>query len=277
MSEPIRDACHDLNNLLGTILLSSDAAGKRSNEADDRAAFDTIAESARRAGELVARLPSLADGANGPGPEERDLAYLVRMHPAPPSVVIELEEHCKRDDIPLMDRAGVQLLMALVSAARAESILELGTAYGYSAICMALAQSPAGRIRTIDPDTARTAIAKSYFARAGVAERIEVVNQPALDAIAAMRHPTYDLVFLDAVKSEYAAYLEAVLPHVRTSGVIVVDNLLWHHRSALAPSAADDDSTRAIREFNRMFLAHPALRAVILPVGDGVGFGVKIN
>ncbi len=277
MSDSVRDACHDLNNVLGTILLSSDAARKRAKEAADRASFELIAEGARRAGELVAQLPALADSENGSGRVARDLDYLAGMHPALPPVVVELEEHCKRDGIPLMDRAGVQLLMAIVSAARAESILELGTAYGYSAICMALAQSPGGRIRTIDPDTARTAIAESYFERAGVAARIEVVNQPALDAIASMKQPTYDLVFLDAVKAEYAAYLEAVLPHVRTSGVIVVDNLLWHHSAAAAPSADDDESTRAIREFNRTFLAHPALRAVILPVGDGVGFGVKIT
>jgi caffeoyl-CoA O-methyltransferase len=277
MSDSVRDACHDLNNVLGTILLSSDAARKRTKEADDRASFELIAEGARRAGELVARLPALASSANGSELVERDFVYLAGLHPAPPPVVVELEEHCKRDDIPLMDRAGVQLLMSIVSAARAESILELGTAYGYSEICMALAQSPTGRIRTIDPDAARTAIAKSYFDRAGVAGRIEIVNQPALGAIASMEHPTYDLVLLDAVKTEYAAYLEAVLPHVRTSGVIVVDNLLWHHRSAAAPASDDEESTRAIRDFNRMFLAHPALRAVIVPVGDGVGFGVKIN
>jgi predicted O-methyltransferase YrrM len=277
MSDSVRDACHDLNNVLGTVLLSSDAARKRTKDAADRASFEVIAESARRAGELVARLPALAGNANGSGLVENDLAYLAGLHPAPPPVVVELEEHCKRDEIPLMERAGVQLLMSIVSASRAESILELGTAYGYSAICMALAQSPAGRIRTIDPDAARTTIAQSYFERAGVAGRIEVVNQPALEAIASMKHPVYDLVFLDAVKTEYAAYLEAVLPHMRASGVVVVDNLLWHHRSAAAPSADDEESTRAIREFNRTFLAHPALRAVILPVGDGVGFGVKID
>ena len=277
MSDSIRDACHDLNNVLGTILLSSDAARKRTNIAADRTSFELIADGARRAGEIVARLPALADGANGSARFERDLSDLAGLHAAPPPVVVELEEHCKRDGIPLMDRAGVQLLMSIVSAARADSILELGTAYGYSAICMALAQSPAGRLWTIDPDTARTTIAKSYFERAGVAGRIEVIDQPALDAIGSMKHPSYDVVFIDAVKAEYAAYLEAVLPHVRTSGVIVVDNLLWHHSAAAAPSADDDESTRAIREFNRVFLAHPALRAVIVPVGDGVGFGVKIT
>jgi caffeoyl-CoA O-methyltransferase len=192
-------------------------------------------------------------------------------------MVVELEALCKRDGIPLMDRAGVQFLASLVAASRADTILELGTAYGYSAIWMALAQGPAGRITTIDLDTARTGIARSFFERAGVAERIEIINQPALEAIASMPHPSYDLVFIDAVKAEYAAYLEAVLPHVKTSGIIAVDNLLWSHRASAAPATADDSSTLAIRDFNRTFLSHPALRAVIVPVGDGVGFGVKVR
>jgi caffeoyl-CoA O-methyltransferase len=276
MSDSIRDACHDLNNVLGTILVSADVGEKRAAADKDRDAFHTIASSARKAGDLVARIASRPESDASPSLAERDLAYLAGSHAPPPPVILELEEHCKRDEIPLMDRAGVRLLASLVSAARADSILELGTAYGYSAIWMALAQSPGGRVRTIDPDVERTTIAKSYFERAGVASRIEVVNQPALEAIASMRHPTYDLVFIDAVKAEYAQYLEAVLPHVRASGVIVVDNLIWSHRVSAPPAAGDDDSTRAIRDFNRLFLSHPALRAVIVPVGDGTGIGVKI-
>jgi caffeoyl-CoA O-methyltransferase len=276
MNESIRDACHDLNNMLGTLLVSADVGEKRSAVDADRSAFHTIAESARKAGELVARMAAGADGASVPGPAERDVEYLAKLHAAPSPVIVELEELCKRDDIPLMDRAGVRLLAALVSAARADAILELGTAYGYSAIWMALAQSPAGRIWTIDPDVARTTIAKSYFERAGVVGRIEIINRPALEAIAAMKHPVYDLVFIDAVKAEYADYLEAVLPHVRTSGVIVVDNLVWSHRVSAPPAPGDDASTRAIRDFNRKFVSHPTLRSIIVPVGDGVGIGIKI-
>jgi caffeoyl-CoA O-methyltransferase len=276
MSDALRDACHELNNVLGTVLVSADVGGKRSAVDKDRELFDIIAASTRRAGELVARLSPLVESADD-GTAARDLEYLDGLHAAMPPVVAELEEHCKRDDIPLMDRAGVRLLATIVAAVRADKILELGTAYGYSALCMALAQGPAGQITTRDPDTARTDIARSYFERAGVAGRIRVINQPALDAIASMSHPPYDLVFIDAVKAEYAAYLEAALPHMRTSGVVVVDNLLWSHRSSAAPADHDDASTRAIREFNRTFLSHPALSAVIVPVGDGVGFGVKVK
>jgi caffeoyl-CoA O-methyltransferase len=277
MSESIRDVCHDLNNALGTILVSADVGEKRSAAGTDRDAFHTIAERARKAGEMVARIATRPESESGSGPAERDLEYLSGSHPSPPPVIVELEEHCKRDEIPLMDRAGVRLLAALVAAVRADAILELGTAYGYSAIWMALAQSPAGRIWTIDPDVARTTIAKSYFERAGVGGRIEVINRPALEAIAAMKHPVYDLVFIDAVKAEYADYLEAVLPHVRKSGVIVVDNLVWSHRVSAPPAPEDDVSTRAIRDFNRTFLSHPALRAIIVPVGDGTGIGIKIT
>ena len=276
MSGELRDACHELNNVLGTVLVSADVGGKRSTVDKDRELFDIIAASTRRAGELVAGLSPLVESSDD-ATAARDLEYLDGMHTALPPVVGELEEHCKRDDIPLMDRAGVRLLATIVAAVRADKILELGTAYGYSAICMALAQSPAGRITTIDPDSARTDIARSYFKRAGVGDRIAVINRPALDAIASMTELSYDLVFIDAVKAEYAAYLEAALPHLRTSGVVVVDNLLWSHRSSAAPADHDDASTLAIREFNRTFLSHPSLSAVILPVGDGVGFGVKVK
>jgi caffeoyl-CoA O-methyltransferase len=277
MSETVQDACHDLNNALGAILVSAETGGKRAGGDAERAAFGVVAASARRAADLVARIPALASGAAGDAVAERDLAYLDGLHPPMSAVVSELEAHCMRDDIPLMDRAGVRLLATLVCAGRAERILELGTAYGYSALCMALAQGPSGRIRTVDPDVARTDIARSYFARAGVAGRIEIVNAPALEAIATLKNETYDLVFIDAVKTEYAAYLHAVLPHVKPAGIIVVDNLLWHHRSSAAPAPGDDESTRAIRAFNQVFVSHPSLRAVVLPVGDGVGLCVKIG
>jgi caffeoyl-CoA O-methyltransferase len=276
MSDVLRDACHDLNNVLGTILVSADVGEKRTAIGSDRETFHTIAASARKAGDLVAQIATRSGTGAGPDPAERDIEYLAGSHPSPATVIVELEEHCKRDNIPLMDRAGVRLLATLVSAARADAILELGTAYGYSAIWMALAQGPSGRMWTIDPDVARTTIAKSYFERAGVAERIEVINRPALDAIKAMTHPTYDLVFIDALKAEYADYLEAVLPHVRASGVIVVDNLLWSHRVSGPSVPGEEANTQAIRDFNRMFLSHPALRAIIVPVGDGTGIGIKI-
>ena len=104
----------------------------------------------------------------------------------------------------------------------AGSILELGTAYGYSALCMARAQPETGRIWTIDPDRRRTAIARSFFERAGVAERIEIIEQPALEVLPKMAQRQYDIVFIDALKEEYADYLRLALPHVKRSGLVIV-------------------------------------------------------
>ncbi|HTW85303.1 MAG TPA: O-methyltransferase [Candidatus Sulfotelmatobacter sp.] len=160
---------------------------------------------------------------------------------------------------------------------QANRVLELGTAFGYSTLWMALALPPAGHIWTIDPDMERTEIAASYFKRAGVDGRVEVINQPALEVLEWFPQRNLDIVFIDAVKTEYVDYLEAVVPMLKRSGIVVVDNLLWGGRAAAAPSSKDDADTRAIREFNKAFLSHPELDATILPLGDGIGIGARID
>jgi predicted O-methyltransferase YrrM len=160
---------------------------------------------------------------------------------------------------------------------QANRILELGTAYGYSTLWMALALPPAGHIWTIDPDIERTEIAASYFRRAGVEQRVEIINQPALEVLEWFPQRNLDIVFIDAVKTEYEDYLEAVIPMLKRSGIVVVDNLLWHGRAAAAPTSKDDADTRAIRAFNAAFLEHPDLDATILPIGDGIGIGARVD
>src|SRR5207237_8974052 len=109
--------------------------------------------------------------------------------------------------------------------------------------------------------------------RGRVGDRIEVRNGKGLEELPKLRGP-FDLAFIDALKPEYEGYLAAVLPLLRSGGTVAVDNLLWGGRASGAV-AADDASTNAIREFNRKFVKHPSLDATILPVGDGLGIGVK--
>ena len=207
----------------------------------------------------------------------RDLAYLTRLHREPSPLLLELEQHGLREGIPIVDRASGRFLSVLVHCMQANRILELGTAYGYSTLWMALALPPAGRIWTIDPDIERTEIAVSYFRRAGVEDRIEIINQPALEVLGTFPQRNLDIVFVDALKTEYADYLEAVVPMLKRSGIVVIDNLLWSGRSAAPPKPSDDEMTRAIRAFNKIFLNHPALDATIVPIGDGVGIGVRLD
>lgn len=192
-------------------------------------------------------------------------------------MLLELEQHGTRDGIPIVDRAAGRLLSVLVHCMQANRVLELGTAYGYSTLWMALALPPAGKIWTIDPDIERTEVAVSYFRRAEVEDQIEIINQPALEVLEWFPQRNLDIVFIDAAKTEYEAYLEAVVPMLKRSGIVVVDNLLWRGAAAAPPKKTDDAQTQAIRAFNKAFLNHPALDATIVPVGDGIGIGARLD
>jgi predicted O-methyltransferase YrrM len=207
----------------------------------------------------------------------RDLDYLTRLHRQPPPVLRELEELGHKDGIPIVDRATGRLLSTLVHCMQANRILEIGTAYGYSTLWMSLAMPPAGRLWTIDPDRRRTEIATGFFTRAGVAEKVDVLNQPAADVLENFAHRNLDIVFLDANKEQYPLYLELCVPMLKRSGLMIVDNLLWSGRAAAEPAEGDDESTRAIRRFNELFLNHELLDATIIPVGDGVGIGARVR
>jgi predicted O-methyltransferase YrrM len=102
------------------------------------------------------------------------------------------------------------------------------------------------------------------------------MNQPALEILPTFPVRNLDIVFIDAIKTEYEEILELTVPLLKRSGLVIVDNLLWDGKSAAEPSAHDSASTRAIRDFNRTFLNHPELDATIVPVGDGVGIGARI-
>lgn len=205
-----------------------------------------------------------------------DLEYLERLHGELPDVLRLLDREGGRDDIPIVGTAVGRLLGVLVRATGARRIVEIGTAIGYSALWMASALPADGELVTIDPDKDRTDRARRFWGLARVGERIRVVNAPALEALPQLVGP-FDLAFIDALKKEYQAYLEQVIWLLRPGGTVVVDNLLWSGRAS--GSSPDDGTaeTRAIREFNAAFLRDRRFEATILPVGDGVGIGVKTS
>lgn len=175
-------------------------------------------------------------------------------------------------DVPIVDRDAGRVLSILAAGRR--RIVEFGTAYGYSTLWMALAQPADGTIVTMDPDRVRTDLARGWWRQAGIAdERIVVVNRPALEALEAgdpaLAGP-FDLVFIDAIKAEYGAYVEAVADRLVPGALIVADNVLWSGRvSGAIPTSMDDTSTTALQAFDRAMLADPRVTATILPVGDG--------
>jgi predicted O-methyltransferase YrrM len=205
-----------------------------------------------------------------------DFEYLRRIAGEPDALMLELETRGEKDGIPIVSREVGRFLSVMASAMLASNILEIGTAYGCSTLWMARAQPETGRIWTIDPDVKRTDIARDFFRRAGVADRIEIFNQPALDVMGRLPKGIFDIVLIDALKEEYSAYFKLAVPLVKHSGVVLVDNLLWHHNAAAKARADDELTTTSIRSFNEEFLRHPAFNATILPLGDGVGVAAKI-
>jgi len=118
---------------------------------------------------------------------------------------------------------------------------------------------------------------QGFIERAGLSSKVRIERGKGLEVIPRLRE-TFDLVFIDALKEEYLGYLELALPRLRTGGVIIVDNLLWGGQVAGEISSPDQESsTTALREFNQSFVAHPKLRAEVLPVGDGLGYAVKLG
>lgn len=207
----------------------------------------------------------------------QDLEYLESLHGGLAGAFADLDAEGGRDDIPIVGTAVGRALHVLVRATAARRIVEVGTAIGYSTLWMATALPEDGSLVTIDPDTARTDRARGYWQRAGVGDRIRVVNGPALEVLPTLvADAPFDLAFIDALKHEYQGYLEAVLPLLRPGGMLVVDNLLWSGRAS--GSAPDDGSpdTKAVKAFNAAFVRDPRLEATILPVGDGLGVAVKV-
>ncbi len=164
-----------------------------------------------------------------------------------------------------------RFLEMLVWVSGARRVLEIGTFTGYSAQSMAAALPADGSIVSCDVDEKAVEIARRHLAAGPHGDRVEIRLGPALDTVASLPGP-FDLVFIDADKTNYANYYEAVLPKLAPRGLIVVDNVLWSGRVLDAdPASADlDDDTAAIAAFNDHLRADTRVVAVMLAVRDGV-------
>lgn len=179
------------------------------------------------------------------------------------------------------DRAVMQispdqgiLLRILVSALGADRVLEIGTFTGYSSICMARGLGGQGRLLALDSSSEFTDIAREYWRRAGLDDRIELRLAPALESLRSLpRGPQFDFVFVDADKSEYIAYYEEILPRVREGGLIAVDNVLWEGE-VIHPDT-DDQNAKRIRAFNRHVVEDDRVEVAVLAVADGLSLILK--
>ena len=206
-----------------------------------------------------------------PGLVAPEIESYVESHTSPPSAALAkvIEETQAMGQISGMMTGPVEgrFLEFLVFALRPQLVLEIGTFTGYSSISMASALPPGGRIVTCDVNPEAHATARRHAEAAGVVDRIEYRLGPALDTIAILDGP-FDLVFIDADKTNYANYYEAVLPKLAPSGIIAIDNTLWSGR--VVDDSDQSDNTTAIRAVNDLVRNDRRVVCVQLSVRDGV-------
>lgn len=200
-------------------------------------------------------------------------AYVVANGSEPDEVVRDLIEETARV---LPDNAGMQIapeqaafLTLLTRIAGVRQAVEIGTFTGLSSISIARGLAEGGRLICFDVSDEFTSIARKYWARAGVADRVELRLGPAAETLATLPdEPHLDLVFIDADKTGYLAYWELVVPRMRPGGLILVDNVLRHGH--IIDPEPGDPGTAAMVEFNRHVLADPRVESVLLPIADGL-------
>jgi caffeoyl-CoA O-methyltransferase len=153
--------------------------------------------------------------------------------------------------------------------------VEVGTFTGYSSICVARALAPGGRLLCCDVSTSYTDVARKYWERAGLADRIDLRIAPAAETLAALpAEPAIDFAFIDADKTSYQIYWDAIVPRLRTGGLLLVDNTLWSGK--VTDSSAQDADTVALRAFNDAVTTDDRVEAVLLPVADGLTVARKL-
>lgn len=190
-----------------------------------------------------------------------------------------LQKRLREETAKLGDPAGMQispeqgqLMAVLVELIGACRILEVGTFTGYSALAMAQALPPQGRIVTCDTSEEWTAIASRYWEEAGVAAQIDLHLAPALETIEKLLYDgktnSFDLVFIDADKENYDHYYEGALKLLRPGGVILFDNVFWSGR--VADESHTESSTVAIRALNAKLHGDERVSLAIIPIGDGL-------
>jgi len=207
------------------------------------------------------------------------LQEYVEAHSAPPDEI--LTELAEQTASMFGARAGMQigpeqgtfmtLLARLVGAA---SAVEVGTFTGYSAICVARGLTDGGRLLCCDISEEWTSVAREYWKRAGLADRIELRLGPAVRTLRELPDDTtFDFAFIDADKTSYVEYWNLIVPMIRPNGVILVDNTLWSGQ--VADPRITDDSVQAIRQFNDHAAADDRVELVLLPIGDGLSLARK--
>jgi predicted O-methyltransferase YrrM len=205
-------------------------------------------------------------------------SYLEGIETPRDALLVEMEAYAKEHGEPISDPEVASFLAVTARIAAPRTIVEVGTNIGYGAIVLARAAGPQAKVVTIELSERMVTVARGFIERAGLTSRVEVKQADALAALAGLTGEI-DFVYVDCVKEHYPAYLDLVLPKLSSRGVIVADNVLWKGLVAARQEdvpASEIGRVQALRTFNHSVVTDSRLRGVVLPLGDGVAYAVRV-
>lgn len=205
------------------------------------------------------------------------LAALARDRPAGDTTIDEVEALGRQAGLPIISREVGVLLELLARAARAQRILEIGAAIGYSTLWLARALPPDGRLLTIERDPERARLARTHLESGGVADRATVMVGEATRLLAKVSGP-FDLIFNDADKQQYEPLHDRLVELLRPAGLLVVDNVLWGGEVvgvAAEPRGSWSETAQAMARYNRRLMSDARLVTSIVPLRDGLAIAVR--
>lgn len=202
--------------------------------------------------------------------------YIRSVLPPKEGALAQIEAEVKEDYFPIVEKETGAFLEVLCKAFKPSSILEIGTAVGYSAILMGQAAGAHAKITTIERYGRAAQLARRNIENAGLTGRIEVLEGEALELLAGLSGP-YDFIFLDAAKGQYPHFLPHMIRLLRAGGLLLCDNILYKGMIAEKALVIRRKKTivKRLQAFVETALSHPSLKSCILPLGDGLLFGVK--
>lgn len=196
-----------------------------------------------------------------------------------PEILVQLRQETAKHPMAIMQISPEQgqFMALLVQLMGAKKTLEIGVFTGYSALAVALVLPADGKVIACDLDEEYTAIARSFWQQAGVADKIDLHIAPALETLDKLigrgQANTFDFAFIDADKSNYDNYYERAIKLVRPGGLIAIDNVLWGGK--VADRNIQDNRTKAIRDFNQKLHRDERVIISLVPIGDGLTLALK--
>lgn len=209
---------------------------------------------------------------------ERMTAFIDSLDRGNPAFLDEIEKYAVREQVPVIRKSMQSLLKFILAYAKPRSILEVGTAIGFSALLMSEYAPSDCTITTIEKYEKRIPVARENFRRAGREDRIKLLEGDAMELLPALEGG-FDLIFMDAAKGQYIHFLPEILRLLKPGGLLISDNVLQEGdvvESRFAVTRRNRTIHARMREYLYQLKHHPQLETVILPVGDGVTLSTRL-